>query len=70
MGAPHKLTVSGLYQPGWHYSPSSGRQAPLLMLSGRWLEEAGFWMGRRVLVEVDGRDRLVVTAVDDTAEES
>lgn len=56
--AERKLTVSGLYRPGWHAFPQRQRM-PLLQLAGPWLEEAGFYPGAEVQVRVES-GRLVV----------
>ena len=42
-------------------APRTG--VPFLRLSGRWLERAGFAIGRRVRVEVNER-RLMIEPVD------
>jgi len=44
------MTVSGMYQPGWHPLPSRASQVPLLILAGPWLEEVGFAAGSEVRV--------------------
>lgn len=56
--AEHKLTVAGLFRPGWHAFPQRQRM-PLLQLAGPWLEEAGFYPGAEVKVRVEA-GRLVV----------
>ncbi|MCB1035180.1 MAG: SymE family type I addiction module toxin [Acidobacteria bacterium] len=53
-----KLTVSGLYRPGWHAFPQRQR-VPLLQLVGPWLEEVGFHEGAQVRVQMEA-GRLVV----------
>jgi len=58
-----KLTVSGLYGPGWP-AFAEERPLPLLQLAGRWLWEAGFGVGTRVRVEVVAEGRLELTRVD------
>jgi len=35
-----KMTISGLYRPGWHSFADLG-QVPLLQLASHWLAEAG-----------------------------
>jgi hypothetical protein len=45
-----KLTVTGLYRPGWHRWPELG-QVAYLPLAGQWLAEAGFPVGAREEVE-------------------
>ena len=60
----HKLTVSGLYRPGWHAFPEDER-LPHLPLMGRWLWEAGFGVGTRVKVDVVAEGELVVRRVED-----
>jgi len=40
-----KLTVTGLYRPGWHRWPELG-QVPHLPLTGDWLAEAAFRRAR------------------------
>lgn len=59
-----KLTVTGLYRPGWHRWPDLG-QVPYLPLAGQWLAEAGFPAGTRVLVEVVEDGELVVRRVEE-----
>jgi hypothetical protein len=54
-----RVTVSGLYRPGWHRSPSRWSQIPLLQLAGTWLEEQGFHVGSRVRV-ISERGRVVI----------
>lgn len=56
--AERKLTVAGLFRPGWHALPER-QQMPLLQLAGPWLEEAGFFPGAEVKVRVEA-GRLVV----------
>ena len=58
-----KVTVSGLYRPGWSEIPSVDRQLPFIPLAGPWLAEAGFYVGSQVRVWVE-RGRLVVTLRD------
>jgi len=53
-----KLTVLGLFRPGWHGFPESQR-VPLLQLSGSWLEELDFHVGAEVRVQAEA-GRLVV----------
>lgn len=48
--AEQRLTVSGLYRPGWHAWPSRASQIPLLQLAGSWLEDVGFSVGSEVQV--------------------
>ena len=55
---PVKLTVTGLFRPGWHAFPLR-EQVPLLQLVGPWLERAGFFPGAQVTVRVQ-QGRLVV----------
>ncbi len=62
-----KLTISGLYRPGWHRWPELG-QVAYLPLAGRWLTEAGFPVGARVTVEAVEDGRLVVPRVDEGEE--
>jgi hypothetical protein len=59
-----KLTVTGLYRPGWHRWPEAG-QVPYLPLAGRWLAEAGFPTGARVAVQVVEDGKLVVRRVEE-----
>jgi len=65
-----KLTVSGLYRPGWHAFPHRQR-IPLLQLVGPWLEEVGFHIGAEVKVRAEeGRlEVLVREAEGDDSEE-
>jgi hypothetical protein len=62
-----KLRVSGLYRAGEHVFPSG--QLPLVQLAGDWLAAAGFPVGARVAVEAVEDGRLVLTRVDEAAEE-
>jgi len=55
-----KVTISGLYRPGW---AEMDRQLPLIHLAGPWLAEAGFYVGSQVRVWVE-HGRLVVTLRD------
>ncbi len=64
----HKLTISALYRPGWHVLPRSA-QLPLLQVVGPWLQDAGFYPGARVRIDVVGDGRLVVTRVEEGEEE-
>jgi hypothetical protein len=59
-----KLTVTGLYRPGWHQWPEVG-QVAYLPLAGEWLAEAGFPVGTRVVVEVVEDGELVVRRVEE-----
>jgi len=59
-----KLTISGLYRPGWHRWPEVG-QVAYLPLAGQWLAEAGFPVGARVVVEVVEDGELVVRRVEE-----
>jgi hypothetical protein len=59
-----KLTVTGLYRPGWHRWPEVG-QVAYLPLAGQWLAEAGFPVGARVVVEVVEDGELVVRRMDE-----
>lgn len=61
-----KLMVTGLYRPGWHSWPETGQVAHL-PLTGRWLAEAGFPAGTRVVVEVVGDGELVVRRAEEEA---
>lgn len=63
-----KLTISGLYRPGWSRWPApspGGGEVPYLPLEGTWLGEAGFLPGTRVLVEVVADGELVVRRVEE-----
>ena len=64
--AEHKVTVSGLYRPGWSRAPALDRPLPLLQLGGL-AEEAGLYPGCqvRVLTE-EGRLMMVVKGYEDT----
>lgn len=53
-----RMLVSGLYRPG-DRRPGLKSQVPLVLLSGVWLDEAGFRVGCEVRVQVE-RDRLVI----------
>lgn len=56
----HKMTVSGMHEPGWSRTPSLERPRPLLQLCGRWLEEeVGLYPGCQVRVLAE-HGRLVV----------
>lgn len=59
----HKMTISGLHTPGSNNLPSRP-QVPLLLLSGAWLQDAGFCPGAKVRVDVVEDGRLVVTRAD------
>jgi len=64
-----KLTVSGLFRPGWHGFPESQR-VPLLQLAGSWLEELGFHVGAEVKVRAKaGRVVVLLREVDPGEEE-
>lgn len=66
-----KLTVSGLFRPGWHAFPEQQR-VPLLQLAGTWLEELGFYAGAEVMVRgAEGRLVVVLRELkpDDAGEE-
>jgi hypothetical protein len=63
-----KMTISGLYRPGWHAFHDLG-QVPLLQLAGQWLAEAGFPVGTKVRVEVVEDGRVLVSRVDAWEEE-
>lgn len=67
MTPDQKLTISGLYRPGWHSFPNQHR-VPLLQLAGTWLAEAGFTVGGEVRVRAE-YGRLVVTLRDVDGEE-
>ncbi len=60
-----KLTVSGLYRPGWHVFPLR-EQVPLLQLAGPWLEKAGFYPGAQVSVRPEPGRLVVVLRGRDT----
>jgi len=63
-----KMTISGLYRPGWHAFPELG-QVPLLQLAGRWLAEAGLPVGTKVRIEVVEDGRVMITRVEAWEEE-
>ena len=63
-----KMTISGLYRPGWHAFAELG-QVPLLQLAGRWLAEAGLPIGTKVRIEVVEDGRVVITRVEAWEEE-
>ena len=54
-----RLTVSRIYQTR---SSGPGVRAPMIRLTGKWLEEAGFAAGETVTVQVE-QGRIVVTQV-------
>jgi hypothetical protein len=59
-----KLTVSGLFRPGWHAFPERQR-VPLLQLAGPWLAELGFYAGAEVRVRGEGgRLEVVLRELD------
>lgn len=61
-----KLRVSSFYRPGGSIAPSLARPAPLLLLMGSWLAEAGFAPGDEVRVSGrDGRLQMVRRELDD-----
>ena len=61
-----KLRVSGLYGVGEHVFPTG--QVPMVQLAGKWLAEAGFPMGARVVATVVEDGHLVLTRVDEAEE--
>jgi hypothetical protein len=63
-----KMTISGLYRPGWHAFGELG-QVPLLQLAGRWLAEAGLPVGTKVRVEVVEDGRVLISRVEAWEEE-
>lgn len=60
-----RLCPTSLYIPEFSSTPSTRyyRPVPFLRLSGQWLEAAGFEIGAKVRVVVEG-DRLVVERAD------
>ena len=60
-----KLCPTSLYIPEFSCTPSTRyyQPVPFLRLSGKWLEAAGFEIGSKVRVVVEG-DRLVVERAD------
>lgn len=45
----------------YHYTPS-GKEVPLIRLQGKWLQELGFLIGRKITVK-ESQGRLVLTLV-------
>jgi len=60
----HKMTISALHAPGWYNVPSRS-QVPMLLLTGLWMQDAGFYPGARVRVDAVDEGRLVVTRATD-----
>ena len=60
-----RLCPTSLYIPEFSCMPSTRYYPPVpfLRLSGKWLEAAGFEIGSKVRVQVEG-DRLVVERAD------
>ncbi len=51
-----KLTVS--------YRPSKRAEVPFLRMCGKWLAGAGFTIGKRVSVRLEGKS-IIITPVDE-----
>ena len=54
---PRRLTV------GYHSTDKPGVDVPCMRLYGRWLQDAGFVIGRHIKVEVS-EGRLMIEQVD------
>src|SRR5690349_12110040 len=61
---PRTLKVSEWTRPVPCFTRRSARPCPFLIVRGRWLELAGFDVGRRVSIDVQ-RGRLVVELLQD-----
>ena len=48
---------------GYHSTDKPGVDVPYMRLCGRWLQDAGFVIGRHVKVEI-GEGRLMIEQVD------